>query len=718
MPKPYDHDHDAEVMPFASTNFRGENTKFGIKTDDRRRHVYVIGKTGMGKTTILENMVLHDINNGHGVAYIDPHGDTADNMLDFIPPSRINDVVYFNPADMEFPVGFNPLEVKNESEKHLVASGMMGVFKKIWEGVWSPRMEYIMLNCILALLDVPGSTMLGISRILADKEYRKKTVEQIKDPAVRSFWVNEFAGYSERFASEAIAPIQNKVGQFLSASITRNIVAQSKSTFNLREVMDERKIFIANLSKGQVGEDSSRLLGAMLITKLQLAAMERVDMPEKDRQDFYLYVDEFQNFSTESFASILSEARKYRLNLITAHQYIEQLDETVAAAIFGNVGTIIAFRVGATDAAKLALEFAPTFTEEDLINLAKYEIYLKLMIDGVASTPFSAATLPPIAKHMGSRDAVLSGSRENYAVKRSVVEEKVIAWSEYMFNKGGDKKSGGKNQYSAGGDFRKKKPDASVGGDFRTKKLGASGGGDFRTKKPDRPLPPPPKEGMFGGKIRITKDEPEQKEALPAEASKREKAEAPKEERREPKPPAPVADKPKEKEVPKPEPKQEKPAAPVIEKPVQEQPPKTEKPRIEKKVVQEEVVKKVVEEKKPAPPSLKPLPKLQPAPAPMRDHGQDAPRKKKKKKKKRPPLPPPPNDGSFSGKIRIVEEDERPAVVLRDEKPAPSPPPSKKQKPQTPPVQAMPPGEPDIQVPPDIDEGPKKLDPGETISFE
>jgi len=429
--EPYNHDHENEVIPFAQTNFRGENRRFGIKTDDRRRHVYVIGKTGMGKTTLLENFVLSDIYAGHGVCYVDPHGDTADKILDFVPPWRINDVVHFNPADMEFPVGFNILEIGNENQKHLVASGLMGVFKKIWPDVWSARMEYILLNCVLALLDTPGSTLLGISRILADKDFRKKIVENVKDPVVKGFWVNEFAKYTDKFASEAIAPVQNKVGQFLSNTVIRNIVAQPKSTIDIRKIMDERKILIVNLSKGQVGEDSSKLLGGMLITRLQLAAMERVDQLEKDRQDFYLYVDEFQNFATESFANILSEARKYRLNLITAHQYIEQLEEEVAAAVFGNVGTIIAFRVGASDAEALAKEFAPTFVEggEDLLNLAKFDIYLKLMIDGVASTAFSASTLPPIAKRTGSREKVIVASRERYSMKREDIEKKVNQWS-------------------------------------------------------------------------------------------------------------------------------------------------------------------------------------------------------------------------------------------------------------------------------------------------
>ena len=326
-------------------------------------------------------------------------------------------------------MGFNIFEVRDENQKHLVAAGLMAVFKKIWEGVWSSRMEYILLNTVLALLDAPGSTLLGINRLLSDEDYRKRVVSLIQDPIVKTFWVKEFAAFSDKYRTEAVAPVQNKVGQFLSASIIRNIVAQVKSTINLREIMDNRKILILNLSKGLIGEENSRLLGAMIITRLQLAAMERVDMAEKDRQDFYLYVDEFQNFATESFAAILSEARKYRLSLTMAHQYIEQLDDTVKAAVFGNVGTIIAMRVGSPDAAELVKEFTPRFTEEDLVGLSKYEIYLKLMIDGAASEPFSANTLPPIAKRTNSSEKVIKVSRERHSTRRDKIEEKVVRWS-------------------------------------------------------------------------------------------------------------------------------------------------------------------------------------------------------------------------------------------------------------------------------------------------
>jgi len=425
----YGHDHENEVTVFAQTNFRNRMKRFGIKTDDRRRHMYVLGKTGMGKTTMLENMILSDVYCGHGVAVVDPHGDTAEKLIDFIPSNRINDVIYFNPADAQYPIGFNVLEAVDEDHRHLIANGLMGVFKKIWPDVWSARMEYILNNCILALLEYPGSTLLGINRILIDDDYRKRVVSSIKDPVVKTFWIDEYGRWEMRFRNEAISPIQNKVGQFLSASLIRNIVAQVKSTFDPRKVMDEGKIFIMNLSKGRLGEDTSRLLGGILITKFQLTAMERVDIPEEDRRDFYLYVDEFQNFATESFANILSEARKYHLNLIMAHQYVEQLTEEVRAAVFGNVGTLILFRIGAADAELFKNEFFPKFSEMDLVNLNKFNIYLKLAIDGVTSDPFSATTLPPIANRTGSADKVVKVTRERYAVDRKQIEEKILRWS-------------------------------------------------------------------------------------------------------------------------------------------------------------------------------------------------------------------------------------------------------------------------------------------------
>ncbi len=421
-----------EITVFAETNFRNQRRKFGIKTDDRRRHLYLIGKTGMGKSVALENMIYSDIVAGHGVAVVDPHGDLVDKVIDFIPSNRINDVIYFNPADLEFPIAFNVFEKVDPAYSHLVASGLLGVFKKIWADSWGPRLEYVLRNAILALMDYPDSTLLGIMRMLVDKTYRKKVIAKITDPVVKSFWVDEYSKYPDRFQAEAIAPIQNKVGQFLSSFVIRNVVGQVKSRLNMREIMDNKKILLLNLSKGRIGEDNSALLGAMMITKIQLAAMSRVDVPEEEREDFYLYVDEFQNFSTESFANILSEARKYRLNLIIAHQYIEQLDETVQAAVFGNVGTIVCFRVGAADAEELVKEFTPRFIEEDLVNLPKYNIYLKLMIDGVASDPFSATTLPPSTVDTGNKEKIINISRERYASPRAQVEEKIIRWSGVM----------------------------------------------------------------------------------------------------------------------------------------------------------------------------------------------------------------------------------------------------------------------------------------------
>ncbi len=458
-----------DVCLFAETNFRNQMRRFGIKTDDRRRHMYVIGKTGMGKTTMMENMVLSDIYKGHGVGIVDPHGDFAERIIDFIPANRINDVVYINPADVANPIGFNILEVQNEEQKHLIAAGLMGTFKKIWPDVWSSRMEYILNNTLLALLDYPGSTLLGINRLLGDKKYRKKVVRKLTDPVIKSFWQNEFANYSERYATEAVAPIQNKIGQFLSANVIRNMVAQVKSTIDIREIMDSKKILVMNLSKGRIGEDNSRLLGGMLITKIQLAAMERVDTPEKDRKDFFLYVDEFQNFANPSFVNILSEARKYRLSLIMAHQYVMQLEEVVADAVFGNVGTIVAFRVGGADAETLAKEFAPVFLEEDIVNLTKFDILLKLMIDGVASQPFTAKTLPPIGRPTGSEQKVIRVSRERYSKKREAIEEKILRWSgmeeitdeEFEEENSGDKpkKESGKKPASKDSGREKKRSD-------------------------------------------------------------------------------------------------------------------------------------------------------------------------------------------------------------------------------------------------------------------
>lgn len=419
----------SEITFFGQTTFRGAKRKFGIKTDDRRRHIYVVGKTGMGKTELLKNMVIQDIRNGKGVGFVDPHGEAAEEILKFIPEDRIKDVVYFNPSDIETPIAFNIMEDVDAQYRHLIAGGMMGVFKKIWPDVWSSRMEYILNNAILALLETPGSTLLGINRLLADPEWRGQILENVKDSVVKAFWLKEFSRYSQKYEIEATAAIQNKIGQFISSPLIRNIIGQEKSTIDIRKIMDEKKILIMNLSKGRVGEDSSRLLGALLVTKLQLAAMSRVDIPEKDRNDFVLYIDEFQNFSTDSFASILSEARKYRLSLVLAHQYITQMEEKVRDAVFGNVGTMITFRVGAEDGEFLEKEFSPEFVTHDLVNLPKQNIYVKLMIDGVTSRPFSAETLAPAVSDTDFEKEIIEFSRSKYGTDRKGVEERIAKYA-------------------------------------------------------------------------------------------------------------------------------------------------------------------------------------------------------------------------------------------------------------------------------------------------
>jgi len=430
-----------EITYFGETTFRNQRRRFGIKIDDRRRHVYIIGKTGMGKTVMMENMAIQDIQAGRGVGFVDPHGEAAERVLDFVPPHRINDVIYFNPADIDYPIAFNVMEKVDFANRHLVASGLMGVFKKIWPDVWSARMEYILNNTILALLEYPGSTLLGVNRMLADPEYRKKVVEKVVDPVIKSFWVNEFARYTQRYEVEATAAIQNKVGQFISAPLIRNIIGQVRSTIDMRKLMDEGKILICNISKGRIGEDNSRLLGALMITELQLATMSRVDIPEELRRDFYLYVDEFQNFATKSFVNILSEARKYRLSLTIGNQYITQLEEMtptgksseVRDAIFGNVGTIVCFRVGAEDAEFLEREFLPEFMAEDLVNLTKYNVYLRLMIDGLAGRPFSAETLSPFPKPEEShKEKIIKVSRERYGTPKKIIEEKITKWTGFL----------------------------------------------------------------------------------------------------------------------------------------------------------------------------------------------------------------------------------------------------------------------------------------------
>ncbi len=459
-----------KITYFGETDARGKKIKFGIKAKDRLRHMYVIGKTGMGKSTLLENMAIQDIQNGEGVAVIDPHGSMAEKLLDYVPEHRVKDVLYFAPFDMEYPVSFNVMEDIGADKRHLVVNGLMSTFEKIWVDAWSARMAYILQNTLLALLEYPGSTLLGVNRMLSDKEYRKKVVENIKDTSVKAFWVDEFGKWTEKFIAEAIPAIQNKVGQFTSNPLVRNLLGQPQSSFDVRKIMDEKKIFIVNLSKGRVGEGNANLIGSMLITKIYLAAMSRADASEAELNklpNFYLYVDEFQSFANKSFADILSEARKYKLSLTIAHQYIEQMEEEVRDAVFGNVGTMITFRVGAFDAEVLEKEFAPVFTAEDLVNLGFAQIYLKLMIDGVSSQPFSATTMLPIGKpEISFKEDVINASHAQFARPRKEVEEVIAQFHEQgraeapapnRTNGGGGNNGGARNDvrpYNAQGEYR------------------------------------------------------------------------------------------------------------------------------------------------------------------------------------------------------------------------------------------------------------------------
>ena len=393
--------------------------------------MYAIGKTGMGKSTMLENMAIQDIQNGEGIAYIDPHGSTAEKLLDFVPHERIKDVLYFAPFDIEYPIGFNVMEDVGYERRHLVVSGLMGAFKRIWVDMWSARMEYILQNTLLALLEYPGSTLLDVNRMLVNKDFRKAVTDKITDPVVRAFWVEEFAGYTDRYTQDATPAIQNKVGQFVANPLVRNIVGQSQSSFDLRKMMDEKKIFIVNLSKGRMGETNASLLGSMLVVKIYLAAMSRADEPplRMARLPYcYFYVDEFQSMMNEAFADILSESRKYKLALTLANQYIEQMEENVRNAVFGNIGTLVCFRVGPFDAEVLKTVFEPTFFAEDLVGLGLGQIYLTLMIDGVGSAPFSAETVPPIEPPAVSyREDVINFSRSQFAKRREDVEAFIAA---------------------------------------------------------------------------------------------------------------------------------------------------------------------------------------------------------------------------------------------------------------------------------------------------
>jgi hypothetical protein len=416
------------AIRFASRHGWGDPQPVGIASADARQHVYVIGKTGSGKTTLLRNLIVQHIALGHGVGLIDPHGDLAEELLHHIPPWRSDHLCYFNPGDAEFPIALNLLANVPRDERHQVASGIVGAFKSIWRDSWGPRLEYLLYNAVAALLDCQNVTLLAVNRLLTEDGFRERIVRQIKDPFVRAFWAEEYAGYDERFKREAIAPIQNKLGQFLLNPVVRNILGQVRCKVSFPFMMDHGRLFIANLAKGSLGHDKANLLGSLLVTQFQLAAIARTNRPEAERRDFYLFIDEFQNFSTDAFAGILAEARKYRLCLTLSHQYIDQVPLPIRQAVFGNVGTLIAFRVGYTDAEVLQAEFGNEFVAGQLVDLGRFEMVVRLLEDGVSKTPCRARSLPSLENRIGRPEKLIALSRERLATPRAVVEDKLARW--------------------------------------------------------------------------------------------------------------------------------------------------------------------------------------------------------------------------------------------------------------------------------------------------
>lgn len=418
------------VSMFGMTNYHNNFQPFGIKAEDRRRHLYLVGKSGTGKSKMLELLIKSDIENGKGIGVLDPHGDLVDNVLRMIPPERMKDVIYFDPADTEFPIAFNPLEKVDEKFKMQITIGFIDIFKKLFGDNWSDRLEHVLRYTTLALLDSPNTTVLSILKMLSDKNYRQKIVARIEDSVVKNFWVNEFAGWSEKFDSEAITPLLNKVGQLVSTNMVRNIIGQPKNTFNIRDIMDNKKILLMKVSKGLLGEENAQLIGAMIITKIYQAAMARADMREEERNDFFFYVDEFQNFATDTFSEILSEARKYRLCMTIAHQYVGQLNDVVRKTVFGNVGSIVNFRVGAEDAVILAEEYTPIFNVRDIINLGVREFYTKMSVSGELSEAFSGRTLDIKYADKDLSREIIDHSRKMYCAPREDVEERLRKWDE------------------------------------------------------------------------------------------------------------------------------------------------------------------------------------------------------------------------------------------------------------------------------------------------
>lgn len=413
-------------------NWGGSSSLFDISALDRRHHIYLIGQTGSGKTTLIRNLLIQHIAAGHGVGLIDPHGDLAEDLLNHIPSRRADHLVYFNPGDQDFPIGLNLLANVLPDERHLVASGIVSALKSLWRDSWGPRMEYILYNALAALLDCQNTTLLGVNRILTDNQYRDWVVRQVRDPFIRSFWTDEYPSYDPRFMREAIAPIQNKLGQFLLNPVVRNILGQVRCKISFRFIMDNQRVFIANLAKGRLGHDKANLLGSLLTTQFQLAAMARVNEPEDERRDFYLFIDEFQNFTTDAFASILAEARKYRLCLTLSHQYIDQLSLPIRQAIFGNIGTLIAFRVGHNDAQVLEGEFGNTVLARQFVEIDRFKVLVKLLENGTHPEPFLANTLSPLEYGKSHRDKLLTLSRQRFATSRSQVEKRLNKWMQSL----------------------------------------------------------------------------------------------------------------------------------------------------------------------------------------------------------------------------------------------------------------------------------------------
>ncbi|MBT3835552.1 type IV secretion system DNA-binding domain-containing protein [Candidatus Peribacteria bacterium] len=421
---------ESDVIPFGHSNYHNQKIPFGILRADRSRHLYVVGKSGTGKSKMLEHLIARDMQDGKGVCVMDPHGDLVDAVIKQVPEDRIDDVVYFNPMDTEFPVAFNPMEAVDPKLKLRVTIGFIEIFKKLFGANWTPRLEHVLRQTTLALLDSKGTTVFSILKMLSDKNYRQTIVSRIEDSVVKNFWVNEFAAWSEKFDNEAITPLLNKVGQLVSTNLIRNIIGQPFNTFNIRDIMDNQKILLVKLNKGLLGEENAALLGAMMITKIQQAALERAEMDESERKTFYLYCDEFQYFATDTFAEILSEARKYKLSLTVAHQYMGQLIDKVKTTVFGNIGTIVSFRVGAEDAVSLEKEFTPIFNVRDIINLAVREFYIKMSVNGQTRDAFSATTMDCETPEDNYAKRIIERSRENYAKPKKDVEDLLQKWDE------------------------------------------------------------------------------------------------------------------------------------------------------------------------------------------------------------------------------------------------------------------------------------------------